>query len=122
MNKALRFRRRLAWTWVVVAGVLLAAFYVAVKGAGEAIAQEGSVAHAQEVLRAIVDARLKRARVTNYLLTFQMKPAMGMDPHLYSDVRELQEDLAGQKPYSPMALGRQVREILDQIEGRKPAK
>lgn len=27
-----------------------------------------------------------------------------------------------QKPYSPMALGRQVREILDQIKGGKPAK
>ena len=27
-----------------------------------------------------------------------------------------------QKPYSPMALGRQVREILDQIKGRKPAR
>jgi two-component system, cell cycle sensor histidine kinase and response regulator CckA len=27
-----------------------------------------------------------------------------------------------QKPYSPMALGRQVREILDQMKGGKPAK
>jgi hypothetical protein len=27
-----------------------------------------------------------------------------------------------QKPYSPVALGRQVREILDQIKGAKAAK
>ena len=36
MNRALRFRRKLAWTWVAVAAVLFVAFYLALRGAGEA--------------------------------------------------------------------------------------
>ena len=36
MNKALRFRRKLAWTSFAVAVVLLVAFYLALRGAGEA--------------------------------------------------------------------------------------
>lgn len=94
MNKALRFRRKLAWTWVAVAAVLLVAFYYAIRVAGEAMDQERWVAHTQEVLKVIADGRLKRARVTNYLLAFQMKPGRNMDANLGADVRGLKEDLA----------------------------
>lgn len=93
MNKALRFRRKLAWTWVAVAVVLLVAFYYAIRVAGEAMNQERWVAHTQEVLKVIADGRLKRARVTNYLLTFQMKPESNMDANFGADVRGLKEDL-----------------------------
>ena len=95
MQKAIIFRRRLGVAGSAVAAVLLFSFYYAIRGAGEAIAQEGWVAHTQEVLRVIADARLKRARVANYLLTFQINPAKGMDANLYSDVRGLKDDLAG---------------------------
>lgn len=94
MLKAIIFRRKLGMAGAAVAAVLLSSFYFAIRGAGEAIGQERGVAHTQEVLRVIADARLKRARVANYLLTFQMKPASGMDANLYSDVRGLKDDLA----------------------------
>lgn len=92
--KALRFRRRLAWTWVAVAVVLLVAFYYAIRVAGEAMAEDRWVAHTQEVLKVIADGRLKRARVANHLLAFQMNPQNGMNVGLDSDLRQLKEDLA----------------------------
>jgi signal transduction histidine kinase len=92
--KALRFRRRLAWTWVAVAVVLLVAFYYAIRVAGQAMDQERWVAHTQEVLKVIADGRLKRARVANHLLAFQMNPQNGMNVNLDSDLRQLNKDLA----------------------------
>jgi signal transduction histidine kinase len=91
--KALRFRRRLAWTWVAVAVVLLVAFYYAIRVAGQAMDQERWVAHTQDVLKVIADGRLKRARVANHLLAFRMNPQNGMNVNLGSDLRQLHEDL-----------------------------
>lgn len=93
MQKAIAFRRRLGMAGAAVAAVLLLSFYYAIRGAGEAIHQERWVAHTQEVLKVIADARLKRARVGNYLLTSQIKPASEIDANLYSDVSGLQKDL-----------------------------
>lgn len=77
-----------------VSAVLILSFYFAVRIAEETVDQERWVAHTQEALKVIADARLMRASVTNYLLAFQMKPESGMDANLGSDVRELKEDLA----------------------------
>lgn len=95
MQKAIIFRRRLGMAGATVAVVLLLSFYYAIRVAGEAVDQERWVAHTQEVLKVIADARLKRARVANYLLTFQIRPVNGMDANLFPDVRALKEDLAG---------------------------
>lgn len=92
MNKALKFRRKLAWTWVAVVVVLLVAFDYAIRVAGEAIDQERWVAHTQEVLKVIADARLSRARIANLLLAFQMNPENGMYS-VASDLQRLKEDL-----------------------------
>lgn len=93
MNNALRFRRKLAWTWIAVAVVLLVAFYFAIRVAGEAIDQEQWVAHTQEVLKVIADARLRRARVANHLLAFQMNPENGIHVSVASDLQRFKEDL-----------------------------
>lgn len=95
MQRAIIFRRRLGMAGAAVAVVLLLSFYYAIRVAAEAVDQERWVAHTQEVLKVIADARLKRARLTNYLLTFQIRPVSGMDANLYPDVRGLNEDLAG---------------------------
>src|SRR5690242_10106704 len=93
MNKALRFRRKLAWTWAGVALVLLAVFYLAVRGGGEAIALEGWVAHTQEALRIIGDARLERARLANQWLTNQLARNGGRTGESDADSSKLREDL-----------------------------
>ena len=122
MNKALRFRRKLGWTWFAVAMVLIVAFYDALRVAGEAMNQERWVAHTQEVLKVIADARLMRARVTNHLLTFQMKPESTMDTNLAGDVRGLKDDLAALRTLTadnPTQLGllTEVESILEQPMG-----
>jgi len=92
MNRALKFRRKLAWTWIAVAVVLLVTFYVAVRVAREAIELEGWVAHTQEVLGVISEARLERARLANQLLTRQL--AGGDATQLDADSTKLREDVA----------------------------
>lgn len=91
MNRALKFRRRLAWTWIAVASVLLAAFYLAVRGAREAIELEGWVAHTQEVLGVISEARLEWARLANQRLTRQLG---GNATQLDADSVKLRSDIA----------------------------
>jgi CHASE3 domain sensor protein len=92
MNRALRFRRKLAWTWIAVAVVLLVTFYVAVRGAREAIELEGWVAHTQEVLGVISEARLERVRLVNQLLTRQL--VGGDATQLDADSTKLTGDIA----------------------------
>ena len=94
MNKALRFRRKLAWTWAGVALVLLAVFYLAVRGGGESIALEGWVAHTQEVLGVIGDARLERARLANRWLTNQLARNGTGTGGSDADSDKLREDVA----------------------------
>lgn len=94
MQKAIIFRRRLCMGGAAVGVVLALSFYYAIRIAGETVDQERWVAHTQEVLKVIADGRLMRARVTNYLLTFQMAPVSGMNANLGADIRELKEDLA----------------------------
>lgn len=91
MNKALQFRQKLAWTWVAVVAVLLVAFYLAVRGAGEAIDQERWVAHTQEVLGVIAGVRLERARLANQSLTHQLEGNAGARD---ADASKLREDVA----------------------------
>jgi signal transduction histidine kinase len=94
MNKALKFRRKLAWTWAGMALVLLAVFYLAVRGGGEAIALDGGVAHTQEVLGVIGDARLERARLANQWLTNQLARNGGRTGGLDAPSSKLREDVA----------------------------
>ena len=115
MIKALRFRRRLAWTWVVVAVVLLVAFYYAIRVAGQAMGQERWVAHTQEVLKVIADGRLRRARVANHLLAFQINPQNGMNVNLDSDLRQLKEDLDSLRTLTADNPAQQ--NLLTEIEG-----
>lgn len=95
MQKAIIFRRRLGMAAAAVSVVLLLSFYYAIRVAEETVDQERWVAHTQEVLKVIADARLNRTRVTNYLLTFQVKPESDRNANLGADVRGLKEDLAG---------------------------
>lgn len=91
MNRALRFRRKLAWTWIAVVVVLLVTFYLAVHGAREAIELEGWVARTQEVLRVISEVRLERARLANQRLTLQLG---GDSTPLDADSAKLRGDIA----------------------------
>lgn len=94
MNKALRFRRKLLLTWTVVAAVLIVAFYSAVRSAGQAIAQEGWVAHTQEVLSTISEARLERARLANQWLTHRLTGNAAVSTAVEEDSTKLREDIA----------------------------
>lgn len=92
MNRALGFRRKLGWTWIAVALVLLVAFYLAVRGAGEAISQEVWVAHTQEVLGVISQARLERARL-NQSLARQLTGNGGASSALQEGFNKFRDDL-----------------------------
>ena len=94
MNRALRFRRKLAWTWIAVAVVLLVTFYIAVRGLGEAIALERWVAHTQEVLGVISEVRLERARFANQRLTHQLAGETDAESGSEADASKLREDIA----------------------------
>lgn len=114
MNNAVKFRRKLLWTWSAVAVVLLVAFYYAIRVAGEAIDQERWVAHTQEVLKVLADGRLMRARVANHLLAFQMNPQNGMNVNLDSDLRQLTGDLDNLRTLTVDNLAQQ--KLLTEIE------
>src|SRR5215472_11066005 len=122
MNQALKFRRKLVWTWLGVAVVLLVAFYLAVRGAGEAIAQERWVTHTQEVLEVIGKARLERARLANQSLSLQLAGNAGPPGDLVADMNNLREDIARLRTLTAdnpaqQDLIAEVEEVLDQ----KPA-
>jgi len=119
MNKALKFRRKLAWTWAGMALVLLAIFYMAVRGGGEAIALEGWVAHTQGVLGVIADARLERARLANQWLTNQLARNGGGTGGSDADSSKLREDVARLRALTAdnpaqQALIAEVQEVLDE--------
>lgn len=94
MEKAIIFRRRLGMGGAFVGALLLLTFYQAIRVAEETVDQERWVAHTQEVLKVIANARLERARATNSLLALQVKPESDMDANLGSDLRGLKDDLA----------------------------
>jgi CHASE3 domain sensor protein len=65
MNRALRFRRRLTVAGICVLSILSLAFYSDFRSATQSEDLNHRVAHTQEVLGAIAQARLERARLEN---------------------------------------------------------
>ena len=115
MQKAIIFRRRLGMGGAAIGAVLILSFYYAIRMAGETVDQERWVAHTQEVLKVIADARLMRARLTNNLLTFLTNPESNRDASLAGDVRALKEDLAALRTLTADNPAQQG--LLTEVEG-----
>ncbi len=91
MSRALRFRRRLTMAGICVLCILFLAFYSAFRSAAQSEGMNHWVAHTQEVLGAIAQARLTRAWLQNELWGYRETHDPGFQRQFQGDRRRLDD-------------------------------
>lgn len=97
MNRALKFRKRLAWTELAVFTILLLAFYFAFRNAKQTENETHWVAHTQQVLIVINRVRLERSRLQNEFWSFRSTHDPRLSPQFENDLTSLNDDLQNLK-------------------------
>ena len=93
MTRVLRFRRRLKMAGIFILFILFLAFYSAFRSAAQSEKLSDWVAHTQEVLGAIAQARLNRASLKNELWGYRATHHPGFQGQFQEDRRRLDDGM-----------------------------
>src|ERR1700760_126724 len=113
MNRALKFRRKLAGVAVFVTAILGSAFYMTLRSAGEAESLFNWSTHTQEVLDKISQARFGRSRLMNQLWSYRVTHNPAMVKRFREDMEILRKNMDDLKVLT--SDNPKQRQIIDEL-------